>query len=68
MLRRHMIAVDWEGGIEVLPCSLLKQRAVIEIPFPHETADRHKTGTLVRYCRRQPIHVPPNALPGQIEY
>lgn len=48
--------------------ALLKQRAVIEIPFPHETTDRHKNGTLVRCCRRQPIHVPPNALPGHVEY
>ena len=25
--------------------AFLKHRAVIEIPFPHETADKHKTGT-----------------------
>lgn len=47
---------------------LVEKRAVIEIPFPHETADMHKTGNLVRCCRRQPIHVPPDALAGQIDY
>lgn len=43
--------------------AFLKHRAVIEIPFPHETADKHKTGTTGEMLPS--IHVPYPVYPIQ---
>lgn len=45
----------------------MKHRAVIEMPLPHETANKYKINTLVRCCHRQPIQMQSRARLGETE-